>query len=174
MARKLKSDRLLFLTTVTLVAASIVMVYSASNVMAMERYRQPNLFLTKQALFAVLGLAAMAISMRIDYQFYRNPRVIWSLVGFTLVALVAVLAIGPKINGTRRWFALGGIGIQPSELAKLAMIVFSAAVLERRMDRIEDVKYSLGPIAMTLVVMVGLILLQPDFGSAMAVLAIVF
>ena len=140
MARKLKSDRPLFLTTVALVAASIVMVYSASNVLAMDRYQQPNLFLIKQALFAVLGLAAMAIAMRIDYQLYRHPRVIWTVLGVTLLTLVAVLLVGPKINGTRRWFALGGIGIQPSELAKIAMILFTAGVLERRMDRINDVE----------------------------------
>jgi cell division protein FtsW len=173
MARKLKSDRLLFLTTVSLVAASVVMVYSASNVLAMVKYQQPNLFLTKQAMFATLGLAAMAIAMRIDYQLYRHPRVIWTVVGCTVLALVAVLIVGPRINGTRRWFALGGIGIQPSELAKLAVILFTAAVLERRMERINDVKYALGPIALVLTVTLGLILLQPDFGSTVAVLAIV-
>lgn len=173
MARTLKSDRLLFLTTVALVAASIVMVYSASNVLAMQKHGQPNLFLTKQVLFAILGLAAMAVTMRIDYRTYRNPRVVWTVIGFTVLALVAVLLVGPKINGTRRWFALGSIGIQPSEFAKFAAIVFVAAVLERRMDRINDVKYALAPIALMLLVTLGLILKQPDFGSAMAILAIV-
>ena len=171
MARKLKSDRVLFLTTVALVAASIVMVYSASNVLAMDQFKQPTLFLTKQALFAILGLAAMAIAMQVNYQLYRQERFIWTVVGCTLVALAAVLVVGPRINGARRWFALGGIGIQPAELAKLAVILFTAAVLERRMDRISDVKYALGPIALLLVVTSGLILWQPDFGSAMVVLA---
>ena len=171
MARKLKSDRLLFLTTVALVAASVVMVYSASNVMAMVKYQQPYLFLTKQAMFAILGLAAMAVAMQVDYQLYRDQRFIWTVVGCTLAALVAVLIIGPNIKGTRRWFALGGIGIQPSELAKLSMILFAAAVLERRMNRIHDIKYALGPIALVLAVTLGLIAKQPDFGSAMVVLA---
>jgi cell division protein FtsW len=173
MARKLKSDRVLFLTTVALLAASIVMVYSASPVLAADQYRQSTLFLTKQVLFAILGLAAMAIAMQIDYQVYRHQRFIWAVVGCTVVALVAVLFVGPRINGARRWFALGGIGIQPAELAKLAMILFTAAVLERRMDRITDVKYALGPIAIVLAVMLGLIAKQPDFGSAMIVLACV-
>jgi cell division protein FtsW len=171
MARKLKSDRVLFLTTVALLAASIVMVYSASPVLAEDGYKQSTLFLTKQALFAILGLAAMAISMQIDYQLYRHERFIWAVVGCTVAALLAVLLVGPRINGARRWFALGGVGIQPAELAKLAVILFTAAVLERRMERINDLKYALGPIALLLVVTLGLIALQPDFGSAMVVLA---
>jgi cell division protein FtsW len=173
MARKLKSDRLLFLTTLVLVAVGVVMVYSASKVLATEQYGQPNLFLTKQVLFAALGLAAMIVAMRVDYQIYREPRVILSVVAFTLVALVAVLILGPKINNARRWFYVRGSGIQPSELAKIAMILFTAAVLERRMDRIDDLKYSLGPIVVVLLPIFGLIMLQPDFGSSMAVLFIV-
>jgi cell division protein FtsW len=173
MARKLKSDRLLFLTTLVLVGVSVVMVYSASKVLAAEQYGQPNLFLKKQILFAALGVAVMFAATRVDYQLYREPRVILSLIGVTLVALAAVLILGPKINGTRRWFYVNGIGIQPSELAKIALILFTAAVLERRMDRIADLKYSLGPIVVVLAPVIGLILLQPDFGSSLAVLAIV-
>jgi cell division protein FtsW len=173
MARTLKSDRLLFLTTLVLVAAGVVMVYSATKVLVMEQSGQPTNPLTKQVLFAALGLVSMFVAMRVDYQLYREPRVVLSLVGFTLVALVAVLILGPKINNARRWFYVHGIGIQPSEFAKIAMILFTAAVLERRMHRIDDLKYSLGPIVVVLVPVLGLILKQPDFGSSMAVLAIV-
>lgn len=173
MARKLKSDRLLFLTTLALVALSVVMVYSASKVLASENYGQPNLFLMKQAMFAAFGLAAMFLAMRIDYERYRDPRVVLPLVGITLLALLAVLLLGPKINGARRWFVVARVGIQPSELAKLAMILFTATVLERRMDRIGEPRYALGPVAIVLVPMVGLILLESDLGTALAVLAIV-
>ena len=172
MARKLKSDRLLFLTTLVLAAAGVVMVYSASTALAMGEHGRSNL-LTKQALLAAVGLVAMFAAMRVDYQRYREPRVVLSVVGFTLVALVAVLIVGPKINGARRWFFIGGSGIQPSELAKLAMILLTADVLERRMERIDELKYSLGPIVVVLVPVLGLILLQPDLGSSLAVLAIV-
>ena len=74
MARKLKSDRVLFIATLLLVCASIVMVYSASAVVALEKFDQPYFFLIKQALWAVLGLAVLAITMRIDYRTYRNER----------------------------------------------------------------------------------------------------
>jgi len=173
MARKLKFDRLLFLTTLVLVAVSIVMVYSASNQMGARESVRTIGFLTKQAVFAVLGLVAMFIAMRIDYERYRDPRLILGLVGVTLLALVAVLIVGPEINGTHRWFAVGGVGIQPSELAKVAAILFAAAVLERRMERISEPKYALGPIAAVVVPMLALIMLQPDFGSSVALLAIV-
>ena len=173
MARKLKIDRLLFLTTLVLVAVSIVMVYSASNQLGAWESIRTNGFLMKQAVFAVMGLMAMFVAMRIDYERYRDPRLVLGLVGFTLLALVAVLIVGPEINGTHRWFAVAGVGIQPSELAKLALILFTAAVLERRMERIGEPKYALGPIVVVLVPMLALIMFQPDFGSSVVLLAIV-
>jgi cell division protein FtsW len=172
MARKLKSDKVLFTATLLLVCSSIVMVYSASAVVALERFDQPYIFLTKQALWAVLGLAVLGITMRVDYRTYRNDAFIWSLLLFVAVMLVAVLFSRP-VNGTRRWFNLGGLGLQPSELAKLACVLFTAMILERRMHRINDLRYSLLPIAIVAGGLVGLILLQPDFGTSMAVLLIV-
>src|SRR5204862_3057294 len=138
MARKLKSDRILFLATILLVGLSIVMVYSASAVMALERYQQPYLFLTRQGMWALLGIGALGLIMRIDYRHYRAPAFIWSCLGVVLVGLIAVL-FSPPVNNARRWLTLGGLGIQPSELAKLSAIFFIAALLERRMHRINDV-----------------------------------
>ena len=173
MARKLKFDRLLFLTTLVLVAISVVMVYSASTLKEAGAADPTNAFLAKQAVFAAVGLMAMLVAMHVDYERYRSPRVILSLLGVTLVALVAVRLFGPKINGTHRWFAVGGVGIQPSELAKIAIILFTAAVLERRMDRITEPRYALAPIFVALAPMVVLIMLQPDLGTSVALLAIV-
>ncbi len=171
MARKLKSDKLLFTATLLLVCASVVMVYSASAVIAMERYHQPNLFLFKQATWVLLGLAVMPIVMRIDYRHYRQPLVIWTALGIVAFGLVGVL-FGPRINGARRWFGVAGVGVQPSELAKIAVIFFVAAILERRMDRIDDLKYSLLPIGVVVGGVVGLVLLQPDLGTALSILII--
>jgi cell division protein FtsW len=172
-ARKLKRDRVLFVTTMALLAVSIVMVYSASAVIAQERYQQGNLFVVKQALFVVLGVVAMAVAMRVNYTFFRNPRVVYTGLAVTLLALLLVLVIGREVNGSRRWFALGGMGIQPSELAKVAMILFTAYILERRMDRIAEVRYSLLPIGAALAGVLLLIIPEPDFGSSMVILGIV-
>jgi cell division protein FtsW len=172
MARKLKSDKVLFMATLLLVCASIVMVWSASAVLAMERFEQPYLFLTRQALWSVLGLAVMAVAMKVDYRFYRNEAFVWGVLGLVGLMLVAVLFSAP-INGTRRWFGFGGLGIQPSELAKVAAVFFTALVLERRMHRIDEVRYSLPPIAIVIGAMTVLIMLQPDFGTSIALLLIV-
>jgi cell division protein FtsW len=166
MARKLKSDRILFLATILLVGLSIVMVYSASAMLAQERYQQPYLFLTKQLMWAVLGLALLGIVMRVDYRHYREPVFIWSCLGVAVLGLVAVLFC-PPVNNARRWVSLGGLGIQPSELAKLSLIFFIAALLERRVHRINEVGFSLLPIAIVVCGLVGLILLEPDFGTSM-------
>ena len=172
MARKLQFDKLLFLATFLLVCASVVMVYSASAVMALERYQQPDFFLIKQGMWAALGIAVLAIVMRVDYRGYRNPTFLWVSLGVVSVALVLVL-FSPPINGTRRWFGIGGIGVQPSELAKLCAIFFIAALLERRMHRIDEVSYALVPIGIAIGLLVCLILLEPDFGTAMSLMTIV-
>jgi cell division protein FtsW len=172
MARKLRTDKLLFLATLLLVCASVVMVYSASAVLAMDRYHQPYLFLAKQLTWAVLGLFLFFVVMRIDYHNYKQPVVIWSTLVVVAIALVAVL-FSREIHGTRRWFGVGGIGVQPSELAKIGVILFTAAILERRMDRIGEIAYSLLPIGVVAVAITGLILLQPDFGTAASLVAIV-
>jgi cell division protein FtsW len=166
MARKLKSDRVLFLTTILLVCLSVVMVYSASAVMAHERFQQPYFFLTKQLMWAFLGLGLLGLVMRIDYRHYREPIFIWSCLGVATAALVLVLFSEP-VNNARRWFSFGGLGVQPSELAKLSAIVFIAALLERRMHRINEVRYSLLPIAIVVSGLIVLILLEPDFGTSM-------
>jgi cell division protein FtsW len=110
--------------------------------------------------------------MRIDYRHYRQPLVIWTALGMVAFALVGVL-FGPRINGARRWFGVAGIGVQPSEFAKIVVIFFVAAILERRMDRIDDLRYSLVPVAIVLGGIVGLILLQPDLGTALSIIVIV-
>jgi cell division protein FtsW len=146
-------------------------VYSASAVVAMERYQQPNLFLFKQATWVLLGLLLLPVVMRLDYRHYRQPIVLWSALGIVALALIAVL-FGPRINGARRWFGVAGVGVQPSELAKIVVIFFVAAVLERRMDRIDEVRYSLLPIGLVVGLIVALVLLQPDLGTALSILLI--
>ena len=172
MARKLQSDKWLFLATLALICASVVMVYSASALVALERFQQPYLFVTRQMMWAAVGVAVLSIVMRIDYRAYRNDKLIWLLLGVVGLMLIAVLFSRP-INGTRRWFGVGGFGIQPSELAKMAAIMFTALVLERRRTRINELQYSLLPIALIVGGLVTLILLEPDFGTAVSLIAVI-
>ena len=168
MARKLKSDRVLFITTVLLVFLGVVMVYSASAMLAHTRYNDDYLFLRKQVMWAALGLGSLALVMRVDYHSYRQPVFIWTALGLVSLALIAVLFSAP-INNARRWFSVGGLGIQPSELAKLSAIFFLAWFLERRLSVINDFKQALLPIGLVLGPVIALILLEPDFGTSMAI-----
>jgi len=162
---------MLFVATLLLVCLSVIMVYSASAVVAMERYQQPYLFLTKQLMWATLGIAVLWIVMRVDYKMYREPVFIWSSLAIVGLCLIAVM-FSPPVNNARRWFSIGGLGIQPSELAKLAAIFFIADMLERRMQRINELGYGLLPIAIVVGALVGLIVIEPDFGTAMTLAVI--
>lgn len=171
MARKLKSDKVLFIATILLVGLSVVMVYSASAPMALQRYGKASRFLVTQSMWALLGVAILSVIMKIDYRNYREPAFIWTCLGLVSLGLVAVFFSAP-VNGARRWFGIGGIGVQPSELAKLVAIFFIAALLERRMHRMDEPGYALLPIAVVVIGLVGLILLEPDFGTSMSLLLI--
>ncbi len=177
MARTLKSDKWLLWATLLLVGISLVMVFSASARWADERFDSQYRFLIKQLAFVGMGLVLMVVGMRVDYHHYRKPWVIWSAVGTALLLLVVVFGFAP-INNTRRWISVPGFTLQPSELAKLAAVFFTAALLEKRMHRVNDVTYALAPIGVMVAVFAGLIVLQPDFGTSAAltgvVLAMVF
>src|SRR5689334_20425723 len=126
MARTLKSDKTLFWATLLLVGASVVMVYSASAVQALTKYQRPQYFLFKQLAWGVLGFGFLAAAMRVDYHHYRKPALIWSLLAVVIVGLLSVFLFGAN-NGARRWISVASVSMQPSELAKLAAIVFTAA-----------------------------------------------
>tara|TARA_B100001123_G_scaffold451178_2_gene628092 strand:- start:26145 stop:27245 length:1101 start_codon:yes stop_codon:yes gene_type:complete len=172
MARKLKADKWLFLSTLLLVCSSVVMVYSASAPLAMDQYSQPYFFLFKQITWVGLGVLLLLLASQVDYRNLKQPAIVWTVLGIAVLALLLVLT-RPAINGTNRWFNVAGIGIQPSEFAKLAVVFFVAAMLEKRMDRINDVSYTLLPIAVAAGVVTGLIYLQPDYGTALTLLLII-
>lgn len=171
MARKLKSDKLLFMATLLLVCMSVVMVYSASAALGIERANQQSLYLFKQGTWALLGLLLVQFVMRVDYRNYRQPVVIWTGLAIVALTLIAVL-FGRPVKGATRWLNIGGLGIQPSELAKIVLIIFIAALLERRMERVNDPGYTLMPIGVVVGALVGLILLQPDTGTSICLVMI--
>ena len=164
MARKLKSDGVLFMATLLLVCTSVVMVYSASARVALEKNLDSQHYLIRQTLWAVMGVAALAIVMRIDYRVYRNELLLYSVLGAIAVLMLVALS-RPAGNSANRWLNIGGLGIQPAEFAKLACVLFTAMILERRMHRINDVRYSIPPIAIVIGTLSALLLLQPDFGT---------
>jgi cell division protein FtsW len=171
MAKRVSVDKTLFIVTLLLVFIGLVMVFSASAVMAKERFGSAYTFLFRQMAWAVAGLIAMIIAMNVDYRRYKHPAVVFSLLGITLILLVSVFFLDRSHN-THRWIRLGPLSFQPSELAKPALILFLAYFLENRTKAMDDWRQTLLPAGIPVVICSGLILKQPDLGTAIVCLAI--
>jgi cell division protein FtsW len=166
MARTLRSDKWLFLAVLFLVCVSAVMVSSASAAAALQNNWHVIRYLFKQSTWVIAGFLLMAVTMKINYRGYQQPFVVWSGLGIIAVSLIIVLIAAPEINGSKRWFGIGGIGVQPSEFAKLALVLFLADLMSRRMDKVNDMTAVVVPVGMVLGGLVGLTLLQPDLGTS--------
>jgi cell division protein FtsW len=167
MAKRVSVDRWLFTVTMLLVFVGLVMVFSASAVMARERFGSEYAFLSKQLVWAVAGLAAMTVTMRVDYKRYKHPALVFSFMGVTTLLLILVFFLDRSHN-THRWIHAGGFSFQPSELAKPVLILFLAYFLESRFKSMDDARNTLLPAAAPVLVLLGLIVLQPDLGTAIA------
>ncbi len=167
MAKRVSVDRWLFTVTMLLVFVGLVMVFSASAVMAQERFGSEYAFLSKQLIWAGVGLIAMVVTMRLDYRRYKHPALVFSLMGLTTLLLISVFFLDRSHN-THRWIHAGGFSFQPSELAKPVLILFLAYFLETRAKTIDDVRNTLVPAAAPVLVFLGLIVLEPDLGTAIA------
>jgi len=157
----------MFVVTLVLVFVGLVMVFSASAVMAKERYHSGYFFLLRQLGWALAGFIAMLMGMRIDYRKLKHPAVVFSLLGLTTLMLISVFFLDRSHN-THRWIHFGGFSFQPSELAKPVLILFLAFFLEGRAKSIHDWRNTLLPAVLPTLIFVGLIVFQPDLGTAIA------
>src|ERR1700678_3412432 len=158
MAKRVSVDRWLFALTMLLVFVGLVMVFSASAVMARERFGSPYAFLSKQLIWAVAGLVAMVVTMRLDYRRYKHPALVFSFFGITTLLLISVFFLDRSHN-THRWIHAGGFSFQPSELAKPVLILFLAYFLEGRARTspafMADWRNTLAPGAPAVILLVG-------------------
>jgi len=169
MAKRVGVDKWIFFTTLLLVVVGLVMVFSASAVVAQERYHSPYAFVGRQAGWALAGLLTMTILMKIDYTRYNSPRFIYPALCVTTLLLVLVFFIRDSHN-THRWIRFGGFfTFQPSEIAKPVIILFLAWFLSTRLDSIRDWRNTLLRAAIMPVVFMLLIVKQPDLGTALVV-----
>jgi len=167
MAKRVSVDRWMFTVTCLLVFIGLVMIFSASAVMAKERFGSAYEFLLKQLIWAVAGLAVMVVAMKVDYKRFQHPALVFTLLGFTTLFLISVFFMD-RAHGTHRWFHLGPISFQPSELAKPALILFLAWFLENKTQSINDLRNTLLPAIAPTTVFLALIVFQPDLGTAIA------
>jgi cell division protein FtsW len=160
-------DLVLLLMVVALTSFGIVMVYSASSVMAAKNFHDGAYFLKRQGLFALVGFGVAAVAMRIDYHHWRKLAVPILLISLALLVLVLIPGIGGKVKGATRWIRLPGFNLQPSEFAKIALIMYMAYSLEKKSDKIRSLSYGFLPYMVVLAAMLLLILKQPDLGAAL-------
>jgi cell division protein FtsW len=160
-------SRILILVTLALVAFGIVMVYSATSASAAVGGANPNYYLERQVAYAFLGILLMVVAQRWDYR--RLRALAPTLVLVSIVLLLAVLAIGPVVNGARRWISFGPAVFQPSELAKLALAVWAAAYLARH-PAPQSLKELSRPIGALAGVFCVLLIVEPDLGTAIALM----
>ena len=171
MAKRVSVDSWLFTTTLLLVFIGLVMVFSASAVMAKDRYGSGYYFLLRQMFWAAGGIIAMVAAMKLDYRRYKHPAFVFTLLGVTTLLLISVFFLD-RSHHTHRWIRWGALSLQPSEIAKPALIFFLAFFLENRVKSINDWRNTLLPAIVPTLFFLGLIVLQPDLGTAIACAAI--
>ncbi len=160
---------LLFLS-LALVSVGFVMVYSASAVMAQARGLVPHHYLLRQMTGAVAGLVVLVVAAQLDYRRLRS--LAWPLLGI-VVAMLAIMvmpgtdALAPPVNGARRWLFLGPVRVQPSELAKLVLIIWTAALVVKKQDRLRSLSRGLLPFLLVWALVASLIVAQPNLSTAL-------
>ena len=172
MAKRVGVDKWLFFTTLLLTVAGLVMVFSASAVVAQVRYHSPYASVVKQAVWALAGVLAMLGLMHVDYRVYKSPRFIYPALSITTLLLVVVFFF-PGSHNTHRWIRFGSFfSFQPSEIAKPVLVLFLAWFLHTRLDAMRDWKHTLLRAAVMPIIFAGLVVREPDLGTALVLAGI--
>jgi cell division protein FtsW len=156
-----------------LCVTGLMMVLSASSVEALRSYGGAWVFFVRQLIWVAVGSLALIATMALDYRHWRRTVLPFVGVSFALLLLVLVPGVGITAGGSSRWLGAGSLRIQPSELAKLAVLLFTADLLARRVDAVRDWRMALRPVLLTTGLLAMLVLLQPDMGTAMLMVLIV-
>lgn len=165
---------LLLGSTAFLVLGGLVMVLSASSISAYAQYGDSFVFVQRQAAYAAVGVGALWLTSRMRYRVWRRLAVPLLVVTIALLALVLHPAAGVAAYGSSRWLTFGPVTVQPSELAKLALVVFAAAVLTKKWGKLDEVGHLALPLLPVGVIVGGMIMLQPDLGTTLIVAGTVF
>ena len=165
---------LLLVLTGVLLVIGLVMVLSASSVQSLAEYGSTWVYFVRQVMWVFFGVIALVVASRVDYRFLRRLSVPLLITSLALLVVVLVPGVGISVNGARSWLGAGFLRMQPSELVKLALLLFSCDLLARRHDRMHDARLTLVPILVVMGVTAFLMMLQPDLGSTMVMGAIVF
>ncbi len=172
MAKRVGVDKWIFFSTLLLVVVGLAMVFSASAVVAQEQYHTPYASVGRQAGWALAGVLAMIVLMRVDYSHYNSPKFIYPALCLATILLVMVFFVHES-HKTHRWIRFGSLfTFQPSEIAKPVLILFLAWFLHSRLDQIRDWKNTLLRAALIPLVFILLVVKQPDLGTALVLAGI--
>ncbi len=161
-------DFWLFLTVIALLGIGVVMVYSASSIVAYDQFGDSAFFFKRQALWAALGIAALLVAQRVHYEHLRRLTPLILACGLLALVLVLVPGVGRVAGGARRWISLGGpFAVQPVEAAKLALVLYLANFLTNRGLDVAEFRAGVLPPMLIMGTMFGLVILQPEMGSAL-------
>lgn len=164
-----KFDLLLFISIILICILGIIMIYSSSYVWAEYKFDDPLKYFKAQSLFFTIGFILMIIVSKIPYKYYFNKANIILVVCFVLLVLVLIPGIGSIRNGSRSWFGIGSLGIQPSEFIKLGLIIFTSKYLANNAKDMRIIKKGVIPILIVTIGIFGLVMLQPDFGTGVII-----
>jgi len=165
MNKSLSFDKMTFTITLVLVALGILMIYSSSAIRAQERFGDSYFFLKRQLIWAFLGTLAMVLVMKLEYRKWQKLAFPLFLLSLLFLTLVLIPHLGVKVNGARRWLSLFGLSFQPTELAKIALILFLSHLLAKKGPQIQEFSSGLLPLLVATGMIVAPILLQPNFGN---------
>ncbi len=166
---KKKFDFILFITVIIVSIFGIIMIYSASSIWAEFKFNDPFKYIKHQSIFFIIGIFIMLASSKIDLNYLKNKSNHILIICLILLILVLIPGIGSVRNGSRSWFGIGGFGIQPSEFAKIGLIIYTAKYLSHNQRNMHDVKKGALPIFIVIGIFFLLIMLEPDFGTAMVI-----
>lgn len=165
----MKKSLLIFLSAFLLSAFGLLMIYSSSHIWSEYKFNDPYYYVRHQLIFFFIGLILIYFIRKIDYKLYYKYSNIILLGSFILLVLVLIPGLGQVRNGSRSWFGIGSLGIQPSELAKISLIIFTAKYLSKSEKTIKFFKNGTLPILLIIFLFFGLIMLEPDFGTGMVI-----
>lgn len=169
LVKKRAPDYWLALAVIALAGLGLVMVYSASAIVAQDRFGDSSFFFKRQAVWVLLGTAAAMIAQRIHYEQLRRVTPLFVLITLVVLTLVLIPGIGRIAGGARRWLTIGPASFQPAEAAKMAMALYMARFLTARTADVQGLQRGVLPPVLLAGLMLGLIVLQPDMGSAILV-----
>ena len=164
-----KYDKWLLIAVIIIAIFGIVMIYSASSIWAEYKFNDPFKFVKAQSAFFIMSLVIVFVLKKINPDIYYKKANKILLICFILLVLVLIPGLGKIRNGSRSWFGIGGFGIQPSEFAKIGLIIYVSKYLANNQKEIFDIKKGVLPILLVIGVFFLLIMLEPDFGTAMVI-----